>query len=908
MTPRKNKFLAMGTGWFARAQILQRLLPDFTMRFQSGDGVVAGLQLMLIVLCLTCSAGRAAEFVPTGVSEIDAMRRDFAANPTTPDNAPRRHSLIFSWVRHLVHRGVDMSDFHEPCANFSRWGAIDPSRYPAMKEAVDALEKIQANPTFIKEVRGTRMSQSPTATDWPVFGGNLEQSGCSPDSGPRTGNVAWRFPVGMSWYAAAAVEDGRVYVVSPGVTTLAHCLDERTGEVIWTTPQNGLQIYSTPRASSTPVIQKDHIVIRATSGSWEFEEKDKHIYCLDKRTGKVVRQLDADRVDYRRGCAPISGNSEYLVYPYGRLDLRGAPAFYEMQDTVVVRRANGAPWWTMRVGDLFAEPLLADNHVFAATDDGHLHALNLTGPQRIAWTFDAGSPLRSTPVADGRTVYVGALDGTLYALNIADGTVRWKLKLNQGKPRAQQLFSPPTLHDGKIYLGAATRELYCVDIQTGKLDWQAATSDWIRSRPLVVGNVIFAAGLDGKVAAFDLKGKEHWSVSVTSHPIFADLAGNERGILVSGSDLFLRSLDPASGKEQWKHSLLPCTYENGRRILADVVAAGGDYQSPPTVSNGKVFVGGPDRFVHAVDQQTGRDVWRFETSGQVSGAVTIQDGRVFFGQQGGNNDFFSVSEADGSPIWTAQTGWVWTTGTPHGERLFTGTVDGNIVALSTKDGRRLWKRPTNGGVYPAPAVSEGRVYTGSWDGYYYALDEVSGQTVWAYAKEGVDYRWGGGPDSAAGILWKSNFISRIAPQALVALDQHTGREKWRFTDTTRPKVGMNATASASGDKIFVSTSIDHDGMPCGGRLFCLDDTTGKLLWQYTGAGGWTGSSCTPDTVLCGSSTDVFITCLKTEATPEGAPQVIWRTRVDGIFQESIPAIHGDRAFILCSDGYLYAFE
>ena len=33
-----------------------------------------------------------------------------------------------------------------------------------------------------------------------------------------------------------------------------------------------------------------------------------------------------------------------------------------------------------------------------------------------------------------------------------------------------------------------------------------------------------------------------------------------------------------------------------------------------------------------------------------------------------------------------------------------------------------------------------------------------------------------------------------------------------------------------------------------------------------------------------------------------------RTRVDGIFQESIPAIHGDRAFILCSDGFLYALD
>jgi outer membrane protein assembly factor BamB len=447
-----------------------------------------------------------------------------------------------------------------------------------------------------------------------------------------------------------------------------------------------------------------------------------------------------------------------------------------------------------------------------------------------------------------------------------------------------------------------------VDTRNGQLDWKADASDWIRARPLVVGDAVFTAGLDGKVTAFDLLGKQRWSVPAGSHPILADLAGNPNGVLASSSGLFLYSLDPSTGKEQWKHSLLRCTYENGRRILADVVAAGGDYQSPPTVSKGKVFVGGPDRFVRAIDASSGKEVWRFETSGQVSGAPTVYEGKVFFGQQGGNRDLHCVSETDGSPLWTAQPGWVWTTSTPHDERLFTGTVDGNTFALSTKDGSTLWKRQTNGGIYPSPAVAAGKVFTGSWDGYYYALDETTGRTQWAYAKEGVDYSRGGGPDSAAAILWKGNLLGRIVPNTLVALDQQTGAEKWRFSDPTRPKKGMNATASASGDKIFISTTIDHDGMPCGGRLFCLDDATGKLLWHYTGAGGWTGSSCTPDTVICGSSTDVFITCLATEANPDGTPRVIWRTRVDGIFQESIPAIHGDRAFILCSDGYFYSFQ
>lgn len=847
-------------------------------------------------------------FVATGMAEIDRMRRDFATNPTTPENASRRHALIFSWVRLLVHRGVDMKNFHDACSQFSKWGPINPSRYKAMERAFQALDKIQSNPSFIQEIRGTREKPSSSKTDWPVFGGNLEQSGLSPDAGPRTGEVAWTFPIGMSWYASAAVEDGRVYIASPGVTTLAYCLDEKTGRVVWTTPQNGLQIYSAPRASSTPLIQKNSIVLRASSGSWEYEEKDKHVFYINKKNGKVTRQLDADRVDYRRGCAPISGNNEYIVYPYGRLDLRGAPAFYEMQDTVIVRKASGEPWWTMRVGDLFGDPVIAGDHVYAPTDDGILHALNLTGPQRVAWTYNAGSPLRTTPVVDGTSVYVGAQDGTLYALNISDGSVRWKLKLSRGEPRAQQLFSPPTLHGGKLYLGSATRELYCIDTNSGALAWKATTSDWIRSRPLVVDDAVYAAGLDGKISAFDLQGKQRWSVAAGHHPIFANLSGNENGILASSSELFLHSLDPATGRKQWKHSLLQCIYEDGRRILADVVAAGGDYQSPPTVSKGKVFVGGPDRFVRAMDAQSGKEIWRYEASGQVSGAPTVHDGRVFFGQQGGNDDLYCVSEADGAPLWVTQPGWVWATSTPHDGRLYTGTVDGKILALSTEDGSTLWKRPTNGGIYPAPAVSKGRVYTGSWDGYYYALDEATGRTDWAYAKEGIDYSRGGGPDSAAAILWKGNLLGRIVPNTLVALDQYTGVEKWRFSDPTRSKKGMNATASASGNKVFISTTVDHDGMPCGARLFCLDDTTGKIIWHYTGAGGWTGSACTPETVICGSSTDVFMSCLAADPHPDGTPKLLWRTRVNSIFHESIPAIHGDRAFILCSDGYLYAFK
>jgi hypothetical protein len=114
-------------------------------------------------------------------------------------------------LRLLVHRGVDMADFHAVCAAFSTWGPIDPSRYGAKNYAFVALRKTQSIPLFIKEVRGTRETPSPAQTDWPVSDGNLEQTGLSPDAGPRTGEVAWSFPNGLSCYASAAVENWHVY-------------------------------------------------------------------------------------------------------------------------------------------------------------------------------------------------------------------------------------------------------------------------------------------------------------------------------------------------------------------------------------------------------------------------------------------------------------------------------------------------------------------------------------------------------------------------------------------------------------------------------------------------------------------------------------------------------------------------
>ena len=46
--------------------------------------------------------------------------------------------------------------------------------------------------------------------------------------------------------------------------------------------------------------------------------------------------------------------------------------------------------------------------------------------QTLAWKFKTGGRVISSPLVVGDVVYVGSTDGSLYAINRADGSQRWK--------------------------------------------------------------------------------------------------------------------------------------------------------------------------------------------------------------------------------------------------------------------------------------------------------------------------------------------------------------------------------------------------------------------------------------------------------------------------------------------------
>jgi hypothetical protein len=95
---------------------------------------------------------------------------------------------------------------------------------------------------------------------------------------------------------------------------------------------------------------------------------------------------------------------------------------------------------------------------------------NVRVNNRVRWTYEAGAGFETNPLVIGDTVYSGNRDGFMYAINAADGTLRWKFQT--GGPI---LFSAAASRSGAtIYFASNDSYAYAINAQTGGLVWKSA--------------------------------------------------------------------------------------------------------------------------------------------------------------------------------------------------------------------------------------------------------------------------------------------------------------------------------------------------------------------------------------------------------------------------------------------------
>lgn len=286
----------------------------------------------------------------------------------------------------------------------------------------------------------------------------------------------------------------------------------------------------------------------------------------------------------------------------------------------------------------WASPVVVDGTLLVAhRDDLYAYDADTLEPQ---WRFPAPSgnikhsdivALYGSPAVMDGTVFLPTYDGTLFAIDLANGSPVWVAPFKTGGPLVGGVLALA----GTVYFGSSDGHLYAVDADSGTEKWSFKTDKEIWSTPVIAGDALYVTSLDGRLHVLDAAGgQERWSfktdAGVAASPVVDDANGR---VYVGGFDARLRAIDLETYAETW------------------VVKAKNWFWSRPVLEGDTLFAPSMDHHVYAVDSATGSDVWDFKAGAEVLATSVSIGGNLFVVDRDSN--VYAIDESTGEAAFDA---------------------------------------------------------------------------------------------------------------------------------------------------------------------------------------------------------------------------------------------------------------
>ena len=283
------------------------------------------------------------------------------------------------------------------------------------------------------------------------------------------------------------------------------------------------------------------------------------------------------------------------------------------------------------------------------------------------------------PASDGNRIFVASFDGNVLALDAETGKERWKTKLGM------QLSAGPEANEGLIVVASRDGHIIVLDAATGVEQWRTYIAGETLAKPLIKDDFIIVQTIDNRLRALSrFDGRQRWSIEQTA-PLLT-VRGAASPLLVG--------------------SLVIAGFSNGRLLAVDISTGDIEWESMLAIPSGRSDL---DRLadVNGAIAAVGQDIYAAGYNGRVA-ALASESGQTLWSRE--ISSYVGVS-ADWNSVYTTRD-------------------DGEVIALSRRDGSESWRSddllrrdPT----LPVPFHTTAVV--GDFEGYLHFFSNLNGDTV-----------------------------------------------------------------------------------------------------------------------------------------------------------------------------------
>ena len=309
----------------------------------------------------------------------------------------------------------------------------------------------------------------------------------------------------------------------------------------------------------------------------------------------------------------------------------------------------------------------------------------------------------STPVSDGKSLFIGDDVGVMYSLDMKTGKTRWTFDTGM------RIVGSPAVSDGVVVFGSANYNIYGLDAKTGKELWHVTTEQAVMGAATIHDGVAFIGGGDGKMYAIDIHtGAIKWAFGeLKNYVLTRPLVYNDK--LYFGTwDTHFYALNKKDGSLIWK-------WNNGK---------GNPKLSPasvwPVASDGKIFITAPDRYFTCLDAETGEQIWRTKEYKVRETVGLSEDGKTIYSKCMWDTIVALDATADEVvPRWVtnAEFGYEHNPAMPLEKdgTLWVSTKNGLLLGMDAETGKVLWRHKIGNSILntPLPLSDKECVFTSS---------------------------------------------------------------------------------------------------------------------------------------------------------------------------------------------------